>query len=173
MPECRLCGTEFKNRIRIEGKVHVMGNRKFCLTCSPFKQHNTKELTTFPPSGTRPCSRCKQVLPLSDFYTRRATKNASVYCKPCTNQQAVERQQKLKQDAAAYLGGCCSQCGYNRYAAALELHHRDPSAKEFSLCYSKSTTFDKIKPELNKCILLCANCHREEHARQKGLITSL
>jgi hypothetical protein len=52
----------------------------------------------------------------------------------------------------------------------LELHHRDPGAKEFDFAHYRSTTFEKVKPELDKCILLCANCHREEHARLKGLL---
>jgi formate-dependent nitrite reductase cytochrome c552 subunit len=50
----------------------------------------------------------------------------------------------------------------------LEFHHRDPTQKDFSLGHAKMTNFEKVKSELDKCDLLCANCHREEHARLKG-----
>jgi hypothetical protein len=76
----------------------------------------------------------------------------------------------LKQEIVVFFGGRCARCGYNRYLGSLELHHTNPDVKEFDFAHSRSTTFEKIKPELEKCILLCANCHREEHARLKGLL---
>lgn len=112
------------------------------------------------------CTRCKTDKPLIDFYKRRAGTQPSSYCKPCTNQQVIERQRKLKQQCIEYKGGSCQHCNYSKYAGALEFHHLDPTQKEFSLAHQHTTSFgDKIKQELDKCILLCANCHREEHAR--------
>jgi predicted nucleic acid-binding Zn ribbon protein len=64
------------------------------------------------------------------------------------------------------LGGKCSRCGYNKNYSALEFHHLDPSIKSFNLSGRKfsNTTLDKLTNEIQKCILLCANCHREiEH----------
>ena len=81
----------------------------------------------------------------------------------------MERQQRLKQKCVEYKGGCCQLCGYNRYIGALEFHHLDPAVKDFSLAHTRSTTFEKVRAELDKCILVCANCHRELHAEQKGL----
>lgn len=72
--------------------------------------------------------------------------------------------------AVAYKGGHCECCGYSRYIGALEFHHPNPGEKEFDLAGFRSTTFEKVKAELDKCILLCSNCHREEHARLKGLL---
>ena len=115
------------------------------------------------------CPRCQSEKPLHDFYKRRVGKDASPYCKPCTNAQTIERQQRLKAQAIAYKGSKCQLCGYNGYAGAMELHHRDPKEKDFSLSRAKLTTFEKVRNELDKCDLLCANCHREEHARLKGL----
>jgi len=64
-----------------------------------------------------------------------------------------------------YKGEKCQCCGYDKYIGALEFHHIDPNEKDFSLshrgyCYS----WDKVKKELDKCILVCSNCHREIHA---------
>lgn len=62
-------------------------------------------------------------------------------------------------------GGCCSRCGYRRNMAALTWHHVTPSAKLFSLdIRNLSNRSEKdIRKELAKCVLLCANCHAEEH----------
>jgi 5-methylcytosine-specific restriction endonuclease McrA len=69
-----------------------------------------------------------------------------------------------------YKGGCCSICGYNRYIGSLEFHHVNAEGKDFTLAHAKNTVFEKIKAELDKCVVLCANCHREEHARLKALL---
>ena len=63
-------------------------------------------------------------------------------------------------------GGCCTQCGYLRNAAALTWHHLDPEAKSFQLdMRSLSNRCEReIMCELAKCVLLCANCHAETHA---------
>ena len=61
-----------------------------------------------------------------------------------------------------YKGGKCQVCGYNKCQAALELHHLNKSEKNFGIGdkgYTRS--WEKVRAELDKCILLCANCHRE------------
>ena len=66
--------------------------------------------------------------------------------------------------AIDYKGGRCQLCGYNRCPEALEFHHLETSGKDFGISdkgYTRS--WKKIKEELDKCILLCANCHREVH----------
>lgn len=55
-------------------------------------------------------------------------------------------------------------CGYSKCIAALDFHHTDPSKKDFGISSGGYTrSFEKIKDELDKCILVCANCHRELH----------
>ncbi len=80
--------------------------------------------------------------------------------------QAVKRRRlKLKSKAVEYKGGKCELCGYNRELTALEFHHKDPSQKDFALSTRGLTrSWDKIQKELDKCILVCANCHREVHS---------
>lgn len=76
------------------------------------------------------------------------------------------RRSKIKTVAA--MGGKCQnpKCGYNKCVDALELHHIDPSKKEFSFGNVRVSPYNlgKLLPELKKCLLLCANCHREYHA---------
>lgn len=112
----------------------------------------------------RYCPRCKQDCPTDDFYSRRGKKHSSVYCKKCTNEQSVERIRGLKEKMVEYKGGECNRCGYNKYIGALEFHHINPSEKDFTPSTLKSYVFnDKVKNELDKCILVCSNCHREIH----------
>ena len=69
----------------------------------------------------------------------------------------------LKEEA----GNCCSICGYNKCLAALEFHHPDPSIKE-SKVIGSTASLEKQRVEAAKCILVCANCHREIHANSEN-----
>ena len=70
----------------------------------------------------------------------------------------------LKIQMVVYKGGCCQKCGYDKYIGALEFHHIDPLKKDFNPSNLKRYKFDeKVKNELDKCVLLCSNCHRETH----------
>ncbi len=71
--------------------------------------------------------------------------------------------QKIKKRSVEYLGGECSKCGYNECIWALEFHHLNPLEKDFSVSRYQYLSWNKIKVELDKCILVCANCHREIH----------
>lgn len=74
------------------------------------------------------------------------------------------RHRNKKQRYVEYKGGKCELCGYSKSLAALEFHHRDPNQKDFRVS-GKNVSWEKVKAELDKCQLLCANCHREEHER--------
>lgn len=63
----------------------------------------------------------------------------------------------------AYKGGRCERCGYNKCNRALEFHHMDPSIKEFGISTNINRNIDELKAEVDKCILLCSNCHAEVH----------
>ena len=74
-----------------------------------------------------------------------------------------KRRKKLKLLAVEYLGSKCMLCGYSKCIEALEFHHLYD--KKFGLSSRGITrSWNSIKEELNKCILVCANCHREIHA---------
>jgi hypothetical protein len=166
MKTCEKCKCKFSNWVVIDGKPKNLHSRKYCLTCSPWGKHNTKKIDRNTENLTHKfCPRCREFKLLNEFYNKGKPKTRkSVYCKPCTNKQTTERQKKLKQLCAEYKGGRCSSCGYNKYIGALEFHHVDPKQKDFNISHARSTAFgDKIKKELDKCVLLCSNCHKEEH----------
>ena len=76
------------------------------------------------------------------------------------------RRKKVRVMAVEYKGGKCENCGYNRCLDALEFHHKDPAQKDFSISSKGYTrSWDRVKKELDKCAILCANCHRELHAK--------
>jgi hypothetical protein len=71
---------------------------------------------------------------------------------------------RTKQKLIEYKGGKCIKCGYDKCIRALEFHHRNPNEKEFAISYKGETKkIEKLLEEVDKCDLLCANCHRETH----------
>ena len=84
--------------------------------------------------------------------------------------EAVKRWRKnIKRKIVEGYGGKCFVCGYDRCDSALDLHHVDPDKKEYGLgkVIAKPIRWEKLVNEIKKCVLVCANCHREIHA---GLI---
>lgn len=79
------------------------------------------------------------------------------------------RYKKLKLDAVAYKGGKCERCGYDKCNGAMTFHHTDPSIKDADWNRMRKWSWEKIKAELDKCEMLCANCHHEEHYDQLAI----
>jgi hypothetical protein len=69
----------------------------------------------------------------------------------------------VKRRALDYKGSACSICGYSRNPAALHFHHEETKAFDISAVIAKGFSFDEIRPELDRCVLVCANCHTEIH----------
>ena len=67
---------------------------------------------------------------------------------------------KIKQEKG------CARCGYNAHPAALDFNHLDPTEKEFRIS-SDVTSLEKTLREIEKCEVLCANCHRIHTYEQK------
>lgn len=72
----------------------------------------------------------------------------------------------LKEKLVEYKGGKCEICGYDKCITALEFHHLDPNEKEFTIGHNGVLSLEKCKKEADKCILVCANCHRELHYQE-------
>ncbi len=117
--------------------------------------------------GPKLCSKCREIKPLDQFYNSMGRKGGSYYCRICHNQWTVERQRRFKRECIEYKGGACIKCTYNRSISSLHFHHRDPAQKDFNLSEKKHHVMsDEIRAELDKCDLLCANCHGEIHDHQ-------
>ena len=87
------------------------------------------------------------------------SKNANSY--DAQKQRGLKRKWEIVQER----GGKCEKCGYNINLSAIEFHHLDPSQKDFQLDMRSlsNTSLETLKEELSKCIMICANCHRELH----------
>ena len=86
-------------------------------------------------------------------------------CKKCRSEAVARRRQKVKQILVEEAGGRCELCGYGMCVRALEFHHRDPSLKSFGIARAGVTrSIEKVRAEVSKCILLCANCHAQVEA---------
>ncbi|MEK6850522.1 MAG: hypothetical protein AABX85_03025 [Nanoarchaeota archaeon] len=79
-----------------------------------------------------------------------------------------DRRRKIRFMALQHAGGKCIRCGYNKCPEVLEFHHKNPSEKKFGIGQNGLTrSWEKVKEEIKKCNLLCANCHREQHVEER------
>lgn len=128
------------------------------------------------------CSKCENFLPLENFHKDNGNKFGYFYC--CTrchyifssksesrlkyNRVTRKRNRKLlKAHYKKLLGGKCARCGYSNSFSALDWHHVDPLLKQNNvsqLVDSVARDDKEMIDELDKTILLCANCHREFEA---------
>ena len=106
------------------------------------------------------------MLPLDQYHANTSSKaGLSVKCKGCRATEKRGKRKERKQECVAYKGGACGHCGGVFHSAVYDFHHIDPSKKDFKISAFRSGKFEKLRAELDKCLLLCANCHRMEHAR--------
>lgn len=120
------------------------------------------------------CNICKNILPIDNFYRLSKKENSkewkyfAVSCKLCVSKQSTERRKNIKIQALEYKGWSCTKCGLieKDHPEIYDFHHLDPNEKEFNIS-KNALIFDKIKNELDKCVVLCANCHRKEHANTR------
>lgn len=118
---------------------------KLCIECNSELSGRQKKFC---------CRKCKQ-----NWHYKDKTRQPNTY-----HSQSIRAfRRKLK--FVKKLGGKCKSCGYSKNLSALEFNHIDPSNKSFSLCSRKlsNTNLKELEKEVEKCELLCANCHREHH----------
>lgn len=90
----------------------------------------------------------------------RTYEDRKAYLAKATN----NRRRRLKKLMAGSKGGKCQFCGYSKYIGALDFHHVDPTKKSFQLSMEELyRSWELIIKEMDECILVCANCHREVH----------
>lgn len=86
-------------------------------------------------------------------------------CKKCRSEAVSSKRRENKLRLIEYKGGKCEICGYNKCVEALEFHHLNPSEKEIPIGCGNTVSFEKLKKEVDKCMLLCSNCHKEIHSK--------
>ena len=126
-----------------------------------------------------------EILQLKEYYKNHTKKETSIYfgisettvikhsdgkrvdsdeAKENSKIYRLKRRAMLKIRSVEYKGGECNLCGYKKCIQALDFHHINPSEKDFTISCKYNLSWDKIKNELDKCILVCSNCHREIHS---------
>lgn len=100
------------------------------------------------------CKLCKNEIENNDSNRSR--------CNSCNTRI---RRYRAKSAAVEYKGGCCNRCDWKGSIAAFEFHHTDDN-KEFNIGSAANKSWKVIKKEIEKCELLCSNCHRIEHSKQ-------
>lgn len=124
---------------------------------------------------------CEVSKPTTDYFSNKHHKTGfDAYCKSCRREYSRKHYQMQKEYYTAKntkrkkvshnyvwdvkVKSKCVRCGFDN-PAALDFHHRDSTTKEFSIskAYAKGIGLDRIKKEIAKCDILCANCHRIEH----------
>lgn len=115
------------------------------------------------------CSGCGQRKKVSEFYKHCASKDGlQNKCKVCDREGRAKRRRVQLKDFYDYKRTLsCDHCGYNEDHRAIEFHHVDPSTKEGAisdLVAKYGFSHRKVQMELDKCIPLCANCHRIVHS---------
>lgn len=76
--------------------------------------------------------------------------------------KVVKRYKKI---VAIYKINGCSICGYNKCNQVLYFHHTDPREKDMRVSQLRTASVERIISEIKKCIVVCANCHAEIHAK--------
>jgi len=110
------------------------------------------------------CMMCNKTLSgRQTKYCCRKCKNANLVGYPSIKKKRHSRKLILIE----YKGGKCEICQYSKNRACLHFHHKDPSEKEFNISNKTDRrSIENLKREVDKCLLLCANCHSELHHPQ-------
>jgi hypothetical protein len=182
---CPKCNEIVPVSANIDGKRKCLKNRKFCLTCSPYKEKKKREVF---------CRKCGLYIPSSiridDEYKNLGNRKYCVRCSPLgrhNTKKDIDRHsrvgsysdwseevkeihrkygKKARDDRKKVLvdlsGGCCKKCKYSRCDRALSFHHRNPKEKSFELSKANlRKPWNLILEEHKKCDLLCLRCHAE------------
>ena len=117
------------------------------------------------------CTTCHKEKSFEEFSPdKRRFDGRNPQCRRCQLDAKKRKRAFNKAKAVEYLGGKCLQCGIISSCLDIyDFHHRNPNEKEKSLNYLVNTEWDKIKTELDKCDLLCSNCHKITHWKLRNL----
>lgn len=108
------------------------------------------------------CQQCDQEKDAyEDFYWSNGY--ARNICKECVKINERQRYQQIIETVNNYKKKLqCRKCGEKRFYL-LDFHHRNPEEKDFNISDKSRVPLEKLQIEINKCDVLCANCHREWH----------
>ena len=141
--KCKICG------------MLILASRTYCQNCWGGKRNRTHKI----------CPVCGDRLLLKLFHSTGGRYPRPLRrCKNCHRVWRRQRKAKFKQMCVDYKGGRCEVCGYDKCNRSLIFHHKDCKKDvEIGSTWPTKKLTKKIIKELDKCVLLCANCHGEAH----------
>ncbi len=154
---------EWRQRQKIKAVEYKGGKCQIC-------DYN-KSISTLCFHHTKPSEKLFSISPCDKSWNKIKLEldKCILLCQNCHREEhdkttpKTDYRQKNKIKSVEYMGEKCKNCGYNKCIQALDFHHINPDEKEFSLSKLMNHKFETIIKELNKCILLCSNCHMETH----------
>jgi hypothetical protein len=115
------------------------------------------------------CTSCNIEKPINEFYQQKNRKNGSSKCKQCFNKYCANRWINRKIDSIVKKGSKCFDCtiSYPEYPyVVFDFHHLNSNEKDFDWSKTRLMSEEKLNNELDKCVLLCSNCHRVRHYKK-------
>ena len=156
--QCKNCSNTFPYEKEIDGKLRNLSSRKYCLECSPFGEHNTKKLHKQDNRNSGNCEFCGR-----EYEVDRSKGHRSNRCGSCRSRITRIRKKLTLINESEYNG--CSLCDYSNCKSALDFHHK--GEKDHTVGQNLSDNYDKLIEEIQKCIILCSNCHVEHHKTRR------
>ena len=130
---------------------------------------------------TKQCTKCEQIKDLSCYSLNKSKKSGyNSECKDChkiirkkyyeTNKSKERERIQLRKEQQKLAFKVfkstlkCKLCDES-HIATLQFHHLDPTQKEIGIAIAVHSGWgqERLKAEIDKCVVLCANCHLKEH----------
>jgi len=153
---CAICNIGFKTKS--QNKIN----------CDSHKGYSPKLYSLINNELHKKCLKCLTVKKSTEFYIKHKGRLNS-WCKSCFdgNQYLYQKNKATNRKLILIkqMGGKCSNCGYHKNLAGLVFHHTNKDKKQFSLDSRTlaNMSLKEIENEIKICIILCHNCHMEEH----------
>jgi hypothetical protein len=168
--KCARCGQEKSVKEFKKNPGSSDGYQSHCRKCAN-EAYNERYYETSNPKyriyrykiidGRKRCRLCGQEKPLGEFRkNKKCTGGRDTVCNSCVATQKKIKQAEFKERVVLFMGGKCVKCGLQTdHYEVYDCHHINYEEKEFNVTTMFGKKWEIVVLELNKCILLCANCH--------------
>ena len=124
---------------------------------------------------TMVCIKCEQEQPIGKFHVSKVV-NGKTYrarkCNKCITPLKRAREKRIKSIFQARKEGLsCQKCGFADFRA-LQFHHRNKADKESNISdmFRRGMSVNNVELEIDKCDVLCANCHQILHWEERNRV---
>jgi len=179
--KCKFCSKKCSNAALVKKITKITNcincgcethNAKFCSKSCSNSYHNKTSPKRRPEGNCKNCNKnistkfkfCSQEC--REEHMNQFEKQNKTYedIRKTNNKSVASYRRNMKTKAIEYKGGRCMVCGYNKCEGVLSFHHLNPKEKDFKISSGNTVSWERLKPELDKCVMLCMNCHTEVHA---------